>query len=192
MGIIYEEKDTGLIGGKPVRLARYKDGEILVYNKLKDHWEASGRFRTHRIWHAYGGFQDAAETISIGTKEVWYHITNGANDLWTGLEGDGLTLSGDVMTFVNAGDYTGSLSITISALTGKDYHIRLYNITQAAQVGYYVGVSTTGATNQVTASLPLYIEADAGDQLRMEINCITSATNVVADNAVFYLTYLHD
>ena len=41
MGIIYEEKDQqNLLGGKPVRVNRYKDGEALVYNKLKEHWQA--------------------------------------------------------------------------------------------------------------------------------------------------------
>lgn len=40
MAIIYKEEKTGLLGGKPVRINRYKDGEALVYNKLKEHWQA--------------------------------------------------------------------------------------------------------------------------------------------------------
>ena len=151
-----------------------------------------GMLRQRRIWHAYGGFQDAATTITVGDVDTWYHITNAGNDLWTGLEGDGLTLSGDVMTFENTGDYVGSMSIDLSALTGKDYHIRIYNVTTSAQMGYYMGVSTTGAGNNVPISMPLYLEVSAGDQLKVEIECTTSATNVVVDNAVFYLAYLHD
>ena len=150
------------------------------------------RFRQGKTWHAYGGFQDAATTITIGSANVWYHVTNGTNDLWTGLEADGLTLSGDVMTFTNTGDYVGHLAISFSALAGKDYHIRLYNNTTAAQAGYYMSASTTGAGNSVVISLPLYIEATAGDQMQIEVECTSSATDVVVDNAIFYLTYLHD
>lgn len=157
-----------------------------------DYVHTDSMYRQASTWHAYGGFQDAVTTITVGADDTWYHITNVGNNLWTGLEGDGLTLSGDVMTFTNGGDYIGSLAISISALTGKDYHIRLYNVTQTTQMGYYIGVSTTGAGNQVVATMPLYIEATAGDEMRMEIECETSATDVVVDNAVFYLAYLHD
>ena len=166
-----------------------KRGNLTVFDKDV---HTKGMLRQHRTWHAYGGFQDAATTITVGDTSTWYHITNAGNDLWTGLEGDGITISGDVMTFENTGDYVGSLSIDLSALTGKDYHIRIYNVTTSAQMGYYMGVSTTGAGNNVPISMPLYLEVSAGDQLKLEIECTTSATNVVVDNAVFYLAYLHD
>ena len=150
-----------------------------------------GFVRVTDIWHVYGGFQDSDYSIPI-TGSVWQHITNVANDLWTGLEADGFTLSADVMTFVNYGDYFGSLSMTLSALQGKDYQIRLYNITQASQMGYEIGATTTGAGNYTNITLPLYVEANAGDQMRMEIQCTTDGTDPVLRSAVFYLSYLHE
>lgn len=153
---------------------------------------AAGMIRQGSIWHAYGGFQGASETIAIATVDVWYHITNATNDLWTGLEADGMTLSGDVMTVVNAGDYVGTLSMSVSGLSGKDFQTRCYNITQAAQMGYIIGASTNGSGNFTIITLPLYLECDAGDELRMEIRCITDASDPTFKNAVFYLSYLHD
>jgi len=144
-------------------------------------------------YHAYGGFQNKSQSITCAVQNTWYHITNGTNDLWTGTEAQGMSLSGDVLTITNAGDYSGSLSMTLSGLNGKDFHIRLYNITQTAQAGYIQGVSTTGATNFTNVTLPLYIEASAGDTFRMEVQCTTAAVgNPTFEHAVFYLQYLHD
>lgn len=165
------------------------DGTNYIAHKKSDHHKM---VRQDNTWHAYGGFQDQAETITISTVDVWEHITNATNDLWTGLEADGLTLSGDVMTFTNGADYIGAVSISISASNGKDFQIRLYNTTQSTAMGYHVDASTTGANNYKNIVLPLYIEAAAGDEMRMEIRCTTDSSNPVVNSAVFYLTYLHD
>jgi len=151
------------------------------------------RINVSTAYHAYGGFQNKAQSITCSVQNTWYHITNGTNDLWSGTEAQGMSLSGDILTITNAGDYSGSLSMTLSGLNGKDFHIRLYNITQTAQAGYIQGVSTTGATNFTNVTLPLYIEASAGDTFRMEVQCTTAAVgNPTFEHAVFYLQYLHD
>lgn len=143
-------------------------------------------------WHAYGGFQDQTETITIGSVDVWYHVTNATNDLWTGLEADGMTLSGDVMTVVNAGDYIGQLSLTFSGLQGKDFEFRIYNNTQGTAMGYHIGATTTGATNYTNVGVPLFLECDAGDALQVEVRCVTDASNPTFTHAIFWMTYLHD
>ena len=153
---------------------------------------AAGMLRQGSVWHAYGGFQGASETINIVNVNDWYHITNATNDLWTGLEANGLTLANDIMTVVNAGDYVGTLSMSITGSTGKDFQVRCYNITQAAQMGYIIGASTDGAGNFTVITLPLYLECAAGDTLRMEVRCITDSSDPTFKNAVFYLAYLHD
>ena len=81
-------------------------------------FSVTGRLRQDSIWHAYGGFQNQAETLALDA-DTWTHVTNATNDLWTGLEADGFTLSRDTMIVANAGDYIGALSITI---TGGNYH----------------------------------------------------------------------
>ena len=81
------------------------------------------------------------------------------------------------MTIKKAGDYFGTLSMTISGLNGKDFQVRVYNITQAKQQGYVIGASTTGAGNYTNITLPLYLEADAEDSFRMEVTCNTDASD---------------
>lgn len=148
--------------------------------------------RVEKVWHAYGGFQAKSEVINVAGAGQWAFITNAGNNLWTGSEGDGLTLSGDVMTFANGGDYFGSVSFTFSGLNGKDFLFRVYNITKAAQAGLYIGATTTGATNFTSVNLPLYLEIDAGNQLRMEVTCSTDGSDPTMKESVFYLSYLHD
>ena len=144
------------------------------------------------VEHAYGGFQNQAVVIAISAANVWAHITNATNDLWQGLEAYEITLSEDVMTINREGDYAGKLSMTFSALTGKDYQVRLYNITQQKQQGYVIGASATGAGNLTNVTLPLYIEANAGDKFQMEVTCNTDGTDPTFKSAVFYLAFLHD
>ena len=152
----------------------------------------AGTLLQEECWHAYGGFQGKSETIDVLGAGQWAWITNITNDLWTGLEGDGISLIGDIMTIENGGDYAGSLSMTLSGLNGKDFQIRFYNITQATQMGYVIGASTTGATNYTNITLPLYLELNAGDQLRLETTCLTDASDPTFRSAVFYIAYLHD
>lgn len=148
-------------------------------------------FRVSRVWHAYGGFQDKSDIIDC-TKNTWKFVTNVGNNLWTGLEADGLTLSGDVMTVVNSGDYFGHLSMTASSVSSNDFQIRVYNITQGVAMGYKIGQTTTGLGNYATFSLPLYLECNAGDQLRVEVVNLTNNDDLTVRNAVFYISYLHE
>jgi len=143
-------------------------------------------------WHAYGGFQDESETITIAAVDTWTMITNATNDLWGGLEAVGLTLSDDIMTVQHGGDYMGSLSMTFSGLNGKDFQVRVYNITQSTQLGYVIGATTTGANNYTNVTLPLYLECEAGDRLRMEVQCTTDGSDPTFRSAVFYMAFLHN
>ena len=151
----------------------------------------SNRVTINKFWHAYGGFQDQDEDIAL-TQNVWTHITNATNDLWTGLEADGMTLSADVMTITNAGDYTGTLSMSVAGLNGKDFSFRVYNVTKAEAMGYHIAGVTTGATSFMCVTLPLYLECDAGDNLRMEVMATSGNDTITFEHAVFYLQYLHD
>jgi len=144
------------------------------------------------VWHAYGGFQNKAEVISITAANSWSWVTNAGNNLWSGAESYGMSLTADVMTIDHTGDYFGSLSMTISGLNGKDFQIRLYNITDSAQVGNVIGASTTSVNNFVNITLPLYIENTAGDTYRIEITCNTDGTDPILRSSVFYMTYLHN
>lgn len=186
--IARRNKDNAYIGtnsfGDSANYAQFEtDGDLKFYG--------DAMLRQKNVWHAYGGFQDANYTLAVDAN-TWTHITNGTNNLWTGLEGDGMTLSGDVMTITNGADYVGTLSMTFSGLNGKDYQIRLYNITQATQMGYQIGATSTGNANFTNVTLPLYLEVDSSDQLRMEMRCTTDGSDPILRSAVFHLAYLHD
>jgi len=140
-------------------------------------------------WHAYGGFQDKAEALSLDPN-TWTHVTNAGNDLFTGLEGDGLSLVDDEMIVANAGDYVGNLSITITGGNSKDFKFRIYNVTKAEQMGYDIGASTT-VSNYTNISLPMYIECDAGNVLQVQAWCL-AGDDPTLRSSIFYITYLHD
>jgi len=153
---------------------------------------APGMLRQARIWHAYGGFQDQSSQVTCTTQNSWYHLTNVGNNLLTGLEADGLTLSGDIMTITNAGDYVGTISITMSGIQGRDFQIRIYNITKDSG-SYHIGATTTGTSNYTNITLPIYVECDAGNTLKLEIRCTsTNGAQPYFRSAVFSMYYLHD
>ena len=148
------------------------------------------RVRQAAIWHGYGGFEGEGESVACGVGD-WNHITNAGSDLWNLDEADGISISSDVFTIVNSGDYAGSLSLSISAINGKDFHVRVYNKTQISVEGRPIGISTTSTGNEMNVSVPIYIEATAGDEIQFEIQS-ADGTDPVVDDAIFILSYLHD
>lgn len=148
------------------------------------------RIRLLDIWHVYGGFQNATTTIAC-TKEVWAKVTTGGG-IWTATEADGVTLSDDVMTITNAGDYFGTMSLTISGSNGDDYYVRVWNTTTDAIAGYKIGITTTGANNFQSITLPLYFENSAGDQYEVQIMNASNNNDPRVRDSVFYISYLHE
>ena len=151
---------------------------------------ASGMVRQGGTWHAFGGFEDQAETVVCGVGD-WNHITNGGNTLWGLDEADGISEAADVFTLTNSGDYGGTLSLSISAINGKDFHVRVYNNTQTRVEGRGIGISTTGAGNEMNVCVPIHIEGTAGDEIQFEVMS-ADGTDVVVDDGLFTLAYLHD
>ena len=144
--------------------------------------------RQNKTWHTYGGFQDVSEALSMSG---WTKVTNATNNLFVGLEADGFSLVDDGIIVANAGDYVGNVALTFIGSTTKDYHMRVYNVTQATQMGYVVGASGLGVGNYQHLVLPLYLECNAGDELQLEV--IEAAdTALTATDCVFYISYLHD
>ena len=151
--------------------------------------EVVGKVTVGQIWHAYGGFEDEAYGLAVTTG--WTIITNADNTLWGGNEADGMTLVDDQLIITNAGDYTGSVTVTLASNAGRDFHIRVYNVTQARVEGFALGASTTGTGNKTAITLPLYLEASAGDVFEMQMQGGASYTPTIHDGQ-FVLTYLHD
>ena len=164
------------------------------YDNVRDDIEKVKHIRELRLAnlpHVYGGFQDVDYTLPLGA-DTWTNITNLTNDLWVGIEANGMTLTADQMIILNQADYFGTITLTFSALNGKDFQIRLRNITQNKTMGYDIGASTTGVTNFTNITLPIYAEANTGDVLEMQMKCTTDGTDPILRSAVFYMSYLHE
>ena len=144
----------------------------------------------NKVYHAYGGFQDQTETLSIDA-DTWTFVTNADNNLWTGFEADGMMLVDDNMVISNAGDYVGNLSVTFEGGIQKDYLFRIYNMTQDEQAGYYIGASGLGNNNYTNVSIPIYLEVNAGDVYQFQVY-EANGTDAMFLNAIFILNYLHD
>ena len=183
--ILRNMKTTPISGGPGLVLGQGQEGLV-----LPNHSGTHKRVKVEFVDHAYGGFQDAAYTLPVSAA-TWTHVTNLTNTLFTGLEGVGMDLIADQMIMNNTGHYFGTLSLTFSALADKNYKMRLRNITQSKTMGYVIGISTTGVTNFSNVTLPLYIEANAGDVLQMEMRCGDS-TDPKLRSAVFYISYHHE
>ena len=157
--------------------------------RLEFHDGSDWKYIPVTIWHAFGGFQDQTETLSIDA-DTWTHVTNAGNDLWTGLEADGLTLDGDEMVITHSGDYSGFLSVTFEGGNGKDYIFRIYNVTQSEVSGYRIGATGQGTGNYTNVSIPIYLEATAGDHFQFQVYT-TDGTDATFLNSIFHLSILH-
>ena len=148
-------------------------------------------FHQDNTWHVFGGFQDSAVTITI-TEDVYSHVTNAAHNLWTGIEADGVSMSGDTMIIANAGDYFGAFEVTFKTTNANSVLFRIFNVTDNAQQGFSTGATGRGA-DYATISKPLYFYGmSAGDRLVMQCTNVDASNNITVHYATYFLTYLHD
>lgn len=136
-------------------------------------------------YRAHGGFNNANATSSV-TSTAWSHITKSGNDLWNLLTGVGVSLSSDSFRLSNSGIYTGVLSLSYSS-DAADYatYIRVYNVTQSVQEGYYLRNKSAVADVPVNTCVPLYISASANDYIRFEMTA-EDAVDVTFWDASFH------
>jgi len=163
-------------------------GSITVSGDVRS---TRGMLRQYDTWHTFGGFQDSAVEISI-SQGVYNHVTNAAHNLWTGIEANGFSMSGDTMVITNAGDYFGAFEVTFSTTNGNSVNFRIYNVTDGAQQGFKTGATGRG-DDYATISKPLYFDdISAGDRLVMQCTNVDAGNNITVRYATYFLTYLHD
>jgi hypothetical protein len=157
------------------------DGDIYAY----------GHILVEDVYHAYGGITATSATIAL-TQDSWATTTNAYNGLWTGDEADGISLSNDIMSFTNGGDYTGSVTISFSGGVGNDYEFRFYDYTQKAQAGYTAYASVGANATYQTVTMPIYLEVTAGDEFVLQVRNITDNDDITITAGLFYIQYLHE
>ena len=151
---------------------------------------ATGNIYRGTIPHIYAGIQNVSQTIPC-TKGVWSTIANGTGDLWDIREIDQMTFNNGTFVAEVGGDYTGSVSITISGSNGDDYFIRLFNLNTSTE-SFRSGVTTLGANNYVSTPLPLYFEDDVGEHFVLQIMGSKNNNDPVIKSAILEVHYLHD
>lgn len=141
-------------------------------------------------WHAYGGFQDSAVNISI-TQGNYTQITNASGDLFTGIEADGFTLSGDTLTMLNAGDYTGTATISFTGGNTKVYRARIWDATAGEQEGFSKAVTGQGVGNIVSVTIPAYFVALTNDKYILQITNEDGNEDAVMVDGTFIVLFEH-
>ena len=74
--------------------------------------------------HGAYSFRDSASTLNL-TQSVWSKLTNAANDLYTALDADGITLQGDSITIITPGDYMFWTSLSFNGNANDVYDVGL-------------------------------------------------------------------
>jgi len=70
-------------------------------------------------------FADSAAVIAL-TQNVWAKITNAANDLYTVVDADGITVAGDTITVITPGDYVIWVGLSFEGGPSDVFHIAIY------------------------------------------------------------------
>jgi hypothetical protein len=149
-------------------------------------------FRQETTWHLFGGFSDSAVVIDL-TEDQFSHVTNATNNLWNGIESNGIVASGDTTSFPNAGDYFGSYSVTFTGGAGTVFIFDVYNTVTEQRQGFPVAATGDGASDYVTVTKPLYFDGlNVDDALILRVTNNDSDTDITIRYGSYFITYLHD
>lgn len=75
--------------------------------------------------HGAYAFADSTAILDL-TQNTWAKITNVANDLYTAVDADGLTLVGDSITIITPGDYMMWVNMSFNGNAQDVYHCAVY------------------------------------------------------------------
>lgn len=153
--------------------------------------DVSGRIKVDNIWHVVGGTH-TINTVIPGTKDNWSKLTNTGGTLLQVTDNDGFVISSDSITITNAGDYWGNIMLSYSANQGNDWSFRVRNVDTSAITMLAEGTSTTGNTNVVTVTMPIYLDAAAGNRYIIEAMNTSTDDDLTIHSAKFTIVYLHD
>jgi len=147
--------------------------------------------------HGFYAVEDATELIDL-TENIWAHVTNGTNDLFSAIQTDaGFILVDDKFKFNRDAitDYRAHITIDFQiVLTGgnnKNIEVRMYNITRDA----HVPIKASGRTNSagyLTLSGRAYeMYGDFDDEFKIEVRNTTDSTDVTVTDCGVFLEVNH-
>ena len=116
--------------------------------------------------HGSLAFADSAAVIPL-TQNIWAKITNGAQDLYTVINADGLTSAGDTITIITPGDYVLWMSLSFEGGPSDVYHVAVYVNEVITPFEMHRKTSNNDTGN---ASLNAYLDdLDTGDDISIYI-----------------------
>ena len=154
-------------------------------------WTFSGYVKSLTVNHAFGGFQDSAVVLDC-TEDQWESITNTSKNLFTTIQYDGITVLEDTINILFSGDYSGTVTVTMSADPTVDWRFRIYNITQDKQEGFWIGGTSTGDANYLPLTIPVHLIVDAEDKIVFQLMNETNDTDATLKSCVYLFTYTHE
>jgi hypothetical protein len=153
----------------------------------------TGIMRVGDMWHVVGGTINANTTITIGSANTWYRITNATQNLLSNThELNGFTITNDSITILNKGHYNGTISISFTGTNTQEYAFRMLNVTQGTSTNYPLSCAGSGSNNNVLYSRGLYIKANANDVIIFQVLNESGTGNITIHDARYEIYYLHD
>jgi len=135
----------------------------------------------YRKVHGYFAFTGANQSIG-GTLNTYAHITNGTNDLFAEIQSNaGIDKVNDTFVF-NPSSYPAASKAHMSFHyeiygndgVNRDYQVRVYNVTKAAEVPITSFATSDGANNYTRFGGRAYCtDCEVGDVFRMELRPLT-------------------
>ena len=148
--------------------------------------------------HGFYGFEDSTVTPDL-TQDVWEHITNATNDLFTAVQdGEGFVIVNDTFHF-NAPTKAGlhphiKFDYGVDGYGGnnEDYEVRLFNVTDSRGVIRKSGGSTTGVNNRISIGTTAYDNGSSfGDRYVLQIRNRTNNNDFTFENGSIYMEVSH-
>jgi len=153
--------------------------------------DVAGRVKVDNVWHVVGGTHSVINTVPCALN-TWSKITNASGNLFQGTEVDGFSMVSDSMVVTNAGDYWGSVMISYAANLGNDWSFRISDLDTGFTTLQAEGASTSGSTNVVTVTIPIYLKAAANNRFILEAMNTSTNDDLDIHSIKFIVTYLHD
>lgn len=138
--------------------------------------------------HASLAVSDSALVIDVA-QGVFSKITNAANDFFTLIDQQGITVAGDTLTIITGGDYIVNASVSFSGSVGDVWEFAVFKNGVLASPKMERSTSQTDIGN---VSLPFYIESlVAGDDLSLQIANIANSDDptIVACSWITWLLH---